>query len=247
MDHHTVAAIAIAGSCLDVLGSLYLAYDLLGGAHGPLRLLTRAVTYSILFGVGYGLGLGLLFGVASGLAIGVTISIEMNRTSKRQDHFSLPWEAFFSLIRAAAFSAALYHQVGFRFAILYGILLTGGQVVAHAFGVRPSLQYTTSRGPKLTRVLVLSTVMRTAGYIAAALLCSAFVRHVDHPWIFAARLGIVTGLVTGVGMAFSPHVEYYADNIPERRMGVFGVALMFCGFALQSLQYWLAVFDVRVT
>jgi len=27
MDHHTVAAISIAGSGLDVLGSLYLAYD----------------------------------------------------------------------------------------------------------------------------------------------------------------------------------------------------------------------------
>jgi hypothetical protein len=59
MDHHTVAAISITGTCLDVLGSLYLAYDLLGGQHGPLRLLTRAVTYSIVFGVGYGLGLGL--------------------------------------------------------------------------------------------------------------------------------------------------------------------------------------------
>jgi hypothetical protein len=60
-------------------------------------------------------------------------------------------------------------------------------------------------------------------------------------------LGVVTGLVTGVLMALSPHVEYYADNIPQRRMGVFGVALMFCGFGLQSLQYWLAVFDMRVT
>jgi len=46
MDHHTLAAISIGGSSLDVLGSLYLAYDLLGGQHGPLRLLTRAVTYS---------------------------------------------------------------------------------------------------------------------------------------------------------------------------------------------------------
>jgi len=108
MDHHTVAAIAIAGSCLDVLGSLYLAYDLLGGPHGPLRLLTRAVTYSILFGLGYGLGLGLLFGVASGLSLGVTVAIELNRTSKHRDHYSLPWETLFSSIRAAAFSAALY-------------------------------------------------------------------------------------------------------------------------------------------
>ncbi len=247
MDHHTVAAIAIAGSCLDVLGSLYLAYDLLGGPHGPLRLLTRAVTYSILFGLGYGLGLGLVFGVASGLALGVTIAIELNRTSKRQDHYSLRWEALFSAIRASAFSAALYPQVGLRFAILYGVLLTGGQIVAYSRGVRPSLSRTTSGGRRFTRVLLGSTVLRTAGYIAAALLCSAVVRHVEHPWLFATRLGVVTGLVTGFGMAFSPHVEHYADNIPARRMGVLGVALMFCGFALQSLQYWLAVFDVRVT
>jgi hypothetical protein len=26
MDHHTVAAVSITGTCLDVLGSLYLAY-----------------------------------------------------------------------------------------------------------------------------------------------------------------------------------------------------------------------------
>ena len=61
MDHHTVAAVSITGTFLDVLGSLYLAYDLLGGQRGPLRLLTRAVTYSVVFGIGYGLGLGLVF------------------------------------------------------------------------------------------------------------------------------------------------------------------------------------------
>ncbi|MGB6545861.1 MAG: hypothetical protein WBE97_09590, partial [Candidatus Acidiferrales bacterium] len=70
IDHHTVASVSIAGSCLDVLGSLYLAYDLLGGKHGPLRLLTRAVTYSIVFGLGYGLGLGPFFGVLAGAATG---------------------------------------------------------------------------------------------------------------------------------------------------------------------------------
>lgn len=247
MDHHTVAAIAIAGSCLDVLGSLYLAYDLLGGPHGPLRLLTRAVTYSILFGIGYGLGLGLIFGVASGLALGVTLAIELNRTAKRQDHYPLALEALFSLIRASAFSGALYPQVGLRFALLYCVLLTAGQVVAYTFGVRPSMRLTISRGPRLTRTLILTTILRTCGYIAAALLCSAVVRHVAHPWLFATRLGVVTGLVTGFGLAFSPHVEYYADNLPQRRMGVLGVGLMFCGFALQSLQYWLAVFDVRLT
>jgi hypothetical protein len=88
--------------------------------------------------------------------------------------------------------------------------------------------------------------MRAVGYIAAAVLCSAVVRHVEHPWLFAVRLGVVTGIVTGVGVALSPYVEYYAENLPQRRMGVVGVALMFCGFAMQSLQYWLAMLDVHL-
>src|ERR1700693_2418892 len=95
MDHHTVAAISITGTCLDVLGSLYLAYDLLGGQHGPLRLLTRAVTYSVVFGIGYGLGLGLFFGIASGIATGITLSIEFNRAARGLDHYSLPWKQCF--------------------------------------------------------------------------------------------------------------------------------------------------------
>jgi hypothetical protein len=247
MDHHTVASISIAGSCLDVLGSLYLAYDLLGGQHGPLRLLTRAVTYSIIFGVGYGLGLGLIFGSVAGVVIGVTFAIELNRMSVHQDHYPLPVEALFSAIRATAFGAALYPQVGFRFAALYAVLLVAGQVIAYRRGVRPSLNYSATRRPRFSRVGLEATVVRTVGYIAAALICSAVVRHVEHPWIFARRLGLVTGLVTGLGMAVSPYVEYYADNLPERRMGVFGIGLMFCGFALQSLQYWLAVFDVHVS
>src|SRR5216684_3438040 len=133
MDHHTVAAISIAGTCLSVLGSLYLAYDLLGGRHGPLRLLTRAVTYSVVFGIGYGIGLGLFFGFASGIAIGITIAVELNRASR---------------------------------------------------GLRPAIDYAASRRPRLTRRQFWGTVLRTVGYTAAALICSAFVRHVEHAWLF---------------------------------------------------------------
>jgi hypothetical protein len=106
MDHHTVAAVSIVGTCLDVTGSLYLAYDLLGGQHGPLRLLTRAVTYSVVMGIGYGVGLGLFFGLVSGIATGITLSIEFNRAARGLDHYSLPWEALFSAIRGIAFGVA---------------------------------------------------------------------------------------------------------------------------------------------
>src|SRR5881392_3003496 len=90
MDHHVIAMVSISGTCLDVLGSLYLAYDLLGGQHGPLRLLTRAVTYSLVFGLGFGLGLGVIFGLAAGAANGITVAIELQRAARKQDHYSLP-------------------------------------------------------------------------------------------------------------------------------------------------------------
>jgi uncharacterized protein YjeT (DUF2065 family) len=70
---------------------------------------------------------------------------------------------------------------------------------------------------------------------------------VDHPWAFAIRIGLVTGIVTGLGQMFNPYVEYYAENLPERRLGAFGIGLIFIGFALQSFQYWLALFDVHLT
>ena len=151
MDHHTVAVVSITGTCLDVLGSLYLAYDLLGGQHGPLRLLTRAVTYSVVFGIGYGLGLGLFFGLASGIATGITLAIEFSRASRGLDHYSLFWEGLFSAIRGFAFGAGLYGILGFGFALAFAILITVGQIFAYSRGMRPALDYEASRRPRLTR------------------------------------------------------------------------------------------------
>jgi hypothetical protein len=247
VDHHTVAIVSITGTCLDVLGSLYLAYDLLGGQHGPLRLLTRAVTYSVVFGIGYGLGLGLFFGLASGIATGITLSIEFSRASRGLDHYSLFWEGLFSAIRGFAFGAGLYSIVGFGFAITFAVLITAGQILAYSRGMRPAADYAASRRPRLTRRQFWGTLLRTVGYTVSALICSALIHHLDHAWLFAIRVGLVTGIVTGAGITVNPYIEYYADHLPERRMGVFGIGLILCGFALQSVQYWLTLFDVPLT
>jgi hypothetical protein len=245
LDHHTVAAISIAGTCLDVLGSLYLAYDLLGGQHGPLRLLTRAVTYSIVFGIGYGIGLGPFFGFSSGIVSGITTAIELNRLARGFDHYSLPWEGLFSAIRGVGFGAGLYRIVGLEFASAFAVLITVGQVFGYSRGISPSMDYGASRRPRLTRRQFWGTVVRTFGYFSAALICSALVHRVN--WSFSIRVGLVTGIVTGVGQTVNPYIEYYADNLPARRLGVFGIGLILCGFALQSLQYWLTLFDVRLS
>jgi hypothetical protein len=245
IDKHTLAIVNIIGGSFDMLGSLYLAYDLLGGKHGPLRLLTRMVTYSIVFGIGYGIGLGLFFGLASGIATGLTLSIEFNRAARGLDHYSLPWEALFSALRGFAFGAGLYRFLGLEFALAFCILITVGQVIGYSRGMRPALDYVASRRPRLSRRLFWGTVIRTVGYIVTALVCSALVHRVDHAWTFAMRVGLVTGLVTGVGATVYPFIKYYADNLPERRLGALGIGLMLCGFAMQSLQYWLALFNVQ--
>jgi hypothetical protein len=199
------------------------------------------------FGVGYGLGLGLFFGLASGVASGVTIAIELNRAARGLDHYSLWWEGLFSAVRGFAFGAALYRNLGWEFAGAFAVLLTVGQVFAYSRGMRPAMDYAATGKPRLTRRLVWGILVRTVGYAVTALLCSALVQHVDHAWRFAIRVGLVIGIVTGFGSATIPLIEYYADNLPERRLGAFGIVLIFCGFALQSFQYWVALLDVRVT
>lgn len=196
MDHHTIAAVSITGIGLDVLGGLYLAYDLLGGQGGPLRLLTRAVTYAIVFGIGYGMGLGLYVRLATGAATGVTLAIELQRAARTHDHYPLRWEAVFSALRGLAFTVGLYSATGFPFAITFGALLTAGQIVAYTRGMRPSLDYAANARPRLTRRQLWGVAERTVGYIVAALLCSAAVGHLAHAWSFALRLGLVSGLVT---------------------------------------------------
>jgi hypothetical protein len=159
----------------------------------------------------------------------------------------LLWEGLFSAIRGFGFGAGLYRILGFGFATAFAGLITIGQIFAYSRGMRPALDYSALRRPRLSRRQLWGTVIRTVGYMVTALLCSAFIHHVEHAWLFAIRVGLVTGIVTGVGGSITPYIEYYADNLPERRLGAFGIGLIFFGFALQSLQYWLALLDVRLT
>jgi len=115
--------------------------------------------------------------------------------------------------------------------------------------MRPAIDYAAGRRPRISRRQFWGAVVRTVGFMATALICSLFdfSHHVDHAWCFAIRVGLVIGIVTGIGTTVNPYIEYYADNLPERRLGVFGIGLILCGFALRSFQYWLALFDVHLT
>jgi hypothetical protein len=180
----------------------------------------------------------------AGIAIGFTSAVELNRVARGHKHYSLGWEAVFAAIRGVSIAVALYRGVGLTFAATLAVLITAGQIVGYSRGISPAMDYSATRRPRFTRRQFWGTVVRTFGYCAAALICGAIVHRVN--WIFAIRIGVVTGLVTGVGQTINPYIEYYADNLPARRLGAVGIGIILCGFALQSFQYWVALFDVRL-
>jgi hypothetical protein len=243
IDKHTIALISIIGCSLDVLGALYLAYDLLGGEHGPLRTLTRAVTYGALFGVGFGIGLGAIFGLTAGATTGVTLGWEFSRAAKQRPKPGFWYDLAMSAIRAVGYGLGVSYLYGARFGIVFGILGTAGQVFAYRIGIRPTIDYRPVARPRLTRNHVLSGINRTIGYLVAGYLSALAAGQRANSLSIALRVGLVIGLVTAILSAFTSFIEWGSDHVPEKSMGVFGVALILVGFALQSFQYWSAIFD----
>src|ERR1700685_1812460 len=86
-----IALLSLTGVVLDALGGLYLAYDLLGGKRGLLRLLSRVLTYSAIFGLGYGVTLGLWFGLAGALISGPSVEYQLLRRAQGIDPSRVEW------------------------------------------------------------------------------------------------------------------------------------------------------------
>lgn len=246
LDRHTLALISIIGCSLDVLGALYLAYDLLGGEHGPLRTLTKAVTYGVLFGVGYGLVLGPVFGLLTGLAHGITLGWEFSRASKQRSKPGLWYDAAMSAIRGASYAVGAAYLYGATFGVTLGVLSTAGQILAYRVGIQPTLDYQPVARPRLTGRQLLGGLIGMVGYGVAGYLSALAAGLRADALNVGVKVGLMVGLVTVIIGAYTSFIEWRADHVPEKRMGGFGLGLILVGFMLQSVQYWVVLLDVSV-
>ena len=241
---HTVAIISIIGSSLNVVGSLYLAYDLLGAEHGPLRTLTRAVTYGIIFGVGFGVFLGPVFGLVSGAAHAITLGLEFARVARQGPKPGFWYDVTMSAIRGCAYGLGTAFLFGAIFGITFAALSTIGQVIGYRVGIRPSLDYEPSNRPRMPKFLFLAVVNRTVGYSIAGYISALMAHQHDRALAFGLGAGLVVGVVSGIATFCIPYVEWAAESVPAKGMGVIGVGLIVLGFALQSVQYWVTLLGV---
>lgn len=246
MDRQTLAIISIVGNSLSVVGSLYLAYDLLGGEHGPLRVLTRSVNYGAIFGIGFGVAFGPLAGLIIGVTHGITLGWELSLISRHRPKLGLWFDFAMSATRGLGYGIGTALLFGKTFGITFGVLSTIGQVIGYRAGIRPSVDYAPSRRPHMSRMMFLAVVNRTIAYAIGGYI-SAFIAHQRVGAIlFGLKLGLLFGVVSAIVIYFLPLIEWRADHMPVRRMGVIGVTMIVLGFAVQSVQYWVTLLGISV-
>jgi hypothetical protein len=237
---HDIALFNLLGCLLAILGSMYWAYELLGGQKGPMNVLTRTVSYGLMFGVGYGLFLGPAFGIIGGIGFGMILSLENLRVVRHQRLYgssplhNTPW---FGMARGVVIGLSSIPRYGWQFGALLGFFSSITLYVIYWRGYAPTSDYRSHTRPVITKHRLKASLYRgiaigISGTLAGSILMDGFTSV-----LFGAYVGFSAALMSFLVGTFSPLVEYWADNLPERQVAAAGVMVMLLGMVLQSFQY----------
>jgi hypothetical protein len=152
MDHHVIALFALIGMGLDLLGGLFLAYDLFGRRRGPLRTLLRAILYSFLFVAVYSVALDWRFGLVAGIGLGLILTYELGRTASAVEGVARPQrlrglfsmkrqQISLALLRGFFLGAGAAWAFSIEFGLLFGLLTGTALLLAYWLGFSPSDEF----------------------------------------------------------------------------------------------------------
>jgi hypothetical protein len=251
VDPRLIAAVSVTGDLLSALGGLYLAYDLLGGNRGPLRTVTRSVTYAVVFGVMYGVPLGLGAGLVIGLGFGLALGLEFWRaqTLPSERRAESDWVVVgFAVWRGALLGVVGGLSFGPRYAVLFGALAALGLALGYSRRLAPTHEYHADPALELVHGRgLLASALRGASTALAGIVAGLLLYRDPRTVPFALELGVIVWLTSSLMTMFSPAVEWWANNLPPRRLGALGAMLVVTGVLLQTFQYWLVLLGVPVS
>jgi len=233
------AEISLFGMAIELVGGLYLAYDLLGGRNGPLQSIARATGYLPLFFAGYIWPLGLPFALIASTGMAIVLAIEFHFAA--DDRPSQSQRICFGLLRGLVLGIAALPAFGPLFASTYGGISGLGLGLVNLKGFAPADDYQPRSGARLRRHNLLASAFRGGMALAAAGI-AGWIGTPDRALDDALRIGLTIGAVSAFVGLFSPSIEAWILNAPEKRLGMMGLGFILLGTALESLEKWVVLF-----
>lgn len=227
----------------DVMGGLYLAYDLLGGENGPLARLTKIVNYSVLLVLLFLTTMGFKFALIVGIAFGTALGLHFDRAGRNipdTNRFLLGT----AILRGVAIAIAVWLKENYILGLVMGVLVFGMSMILPKFKVSPTALYKSGKRPQLSWKQV-AIALILMGIAISSGLVGASIAHSDARTIgFVFKFGLTFGFAIFVISIVSPLIEWYSDNLPPQTFGTAGVMLFIIGFLIQAIPSIATIFDV---
>lgn len=242
MDDHLSALLTIIGMTCDVMGGLYLAYDLLGGENGPLARLTKVLNYSVLMTLLFVTTMGLKFSLIVGFAFGTALGLHFDRAGRNIPD-SNKFLLFTAVLRGVAIAVAVALKENYLLGLVMGAIVFAMSMTLPRFKISPVLLYQSGKKPQLNlKQLGIAAVLMLVAVGSG--LAGASIVHGDSQSVgFVIKFGLTFGFAILIITSISPLIEWYSDNLPPQSFGTAGIILFITGFVIQAIPSFATIFD----
>jgi hypothetical protein len=173
-----------------------------------------------------------------GILLGIEFRIAGMNPSHGEQHRTV---VLFGFLRGLVLGLAGITVAGALFGAVFG-LLSGGLTISYLLGFAPTQDYEAESRPHISSHKMLASLWRAVAVGSAGIVAGLLNTPRTYWILLGTKLGLAAGTVNALVGLFSPAIEWCIENLPERRLGVAGLGLIFVGMILQSIQYWVVLF-----